>query len=262
MNTTQEERNEIALLAMKSVLNHIPFVGPSLNIMFEYRGKVKEKRLNNFLEILKKYFSIANPDVDLGRIKSEEFGDLFENVIKKITLTSAQKKLEGFKNILLKGMSSINEIEYCEIFAELLSTIHEKQIEILQTHAKILETYSLTERRSLSQRLFEVQRLIEADVFIDRGDNNKYINSLRTEEKRLIVKIADMKKEGDYNNQFRIASFYNVTVDKYSYFIQDLFNKGLLFDEGIGGIGVNPFDVMLITDLGNKFLNYIKEERD
>jgi hypothetical protein len=116
ISTTRSERQQIALLTMKSILSHVPIVGPALEIMFEYRGKEKQERVNHFIEMLKIYFGTSNIEVDLDKIKSEEFGDLFENVIKKVALTRGNEKLNGFKNILINGMQASSEIEYCEIF--------------------------------------------------------------------------------------------------------------------------------------------------
>lgn len=114
----------------KSTLEQIPIVGRIMSdSLFEYRGKLKQNRINEFVEILKDPLQNANPQIEIDAIKSEDFSDLFENVLKHTSQTRSKTKLVAFKNILLKGMRSKSEIEYAEIFSQLLFQIHEKLAE-------------------------------------------------------------------------------------------------------------------------------------
>ncbi len=59
--------------------------------------------------------------------------------------------------------------------------------------------------------------------------------------------------------KYRTSEFYKISQDEYLFFVQDLSAKSLLIDYGLGGIGVNPFDLMEITEYGKQFLEFTKE---
>lgn len=63
----------------------------------------------------------------------------------------------------------------------------------------------------------------------------------------------------EYKRRFTYQSFV-LTEGQFKYSIQNLYNKGLLFDEGVGSIGTSPFEVMSITDFGIRFLSFIKAQ--
>jgi lipoate-protein ligase A len=57
-------------------------VGSFLNeIVFDYRSRVKQNRLNEFIDLLSEEFSKRSHDeVDFKKMESDEFGDLFESI--------------------------------------------------------------------------------------------------------------------------------------------------------------------------------------
>lgn len=257
MNTTPQDRETMLELAFKSAfkstLESLPFGKVFSDVIFEYRGKVKEKRLLKFIENLKDYISVNNPEIDINRIQSDGFGDLFENILKKVAQTRQSKKTEGFKNILLKGITVTSEIEYCELFTEILSQINEKQIEILFVYSESFnkESISLKNRRDLDNELYDLQIQVNKE---ENFENLELLDRIKT------LKSKSDKLKNDLKNtmDIRQASYYNLSEGEYKYFLQDLYNKSLLNDEGIGGIGTAPFEMMNVTNFGIRFLEFIR----
>ena len=75
-------KKEIAEATLKSIFGAVPYVGSFLNeIVFDYRSRVKQNRLNEFIDLLSEEFSKRSHDeVDFKKMESDEFGDLFESI--------------------------------------------------------------------------------------------------------------------------------------------------------------------------------------
>ena len=73
---------------INGVTSNLPVVGPIITEIFDYRGKIKQERLNQFTELLENYFS-NHKGINLENFRREEFGDLFEEVLKRVTLTKS-----------------------------------------------------------------------------------------------------------------------------------------------------------------------------
>jgi hypothetical protein len=264
MNTSIEEREAIVELtsktAFKAMLSTIPVIGMILSdVLFEYRGKVKQDRINKFVAILHESFITSNPLIDRHELKSDEIGDLFENVLKKVALTRSQQKLQAFKNILLRGFASKEHIDYCELFTELLSQLQEKQIEISSAHFNTFDHNEVTvsNEHSLSQELQNTRMDVERQK--DRGDGN-LIYALKKKEDELKDKLSKIREIVESSKHVRTAAFYNIKQPEYNFYVQDLYNKSLFYDAGIG-VQANAFEIMQVTDFGKQFLEFIKEDK-
>ena len=256
MNTTKEEREAMMELVMKSTLKSaleiLPFGKVFSDVLFEYRGKVKERRLLSFLASLRDYISENNPQIDVNTIQSDEFGDLFENILRKVSQTRQERKIIGFRNILVKGIVGNSDIYYCDLFSEILTQMHEKQIEILFVYSEELNRLgiSLKLRHKLDSELYDLQSTIKKS---EENDNSELLINLVD----LKFKSEKMKNDLKETNHIRKAEHYNISEGEYQYFLQDLYNKSLLTDEGMGAIGTAPFEIMHVTEFGSKFLDFI-----
>ena len=75
---TKIDKKEIIVSTAKSIFGIVPFGGAALNeLFFEYNGRIKQSRLNNFVEILAESFT-EDSNIDLDNIKTEDFNDLFD----------------------------------------------------------------------------------------------------------------------------------------------------------------------------------------
>lgn len=252
MNTTSEERKHLFKIAVQSAFKNIFPGGDFINDIFEYRGKLKEKRVLDFFELVRTAVIETNPQVDINSINSEEIGDLFENILKKVSETRQIQKILGFRNLMINGIASKNSIDYCEIFSNILMQLHEKQIEILLNYSEKINKkgFSLLRKHELNEQLFNIQSEIRKNELAD--------NKALIEKEQELIKQIELIKIGLENNEnIREASYYNLTESEFKYFVHDLYNKALLNDEGVGAINTLPFQIMNVTDFGNKFLEFI-----
>lgn len=270
MNTSLEERKAMGELALKSLfkntMNLIPIAGPILSdVLFEFRNKIKQDRLFKFVDLLKEHFSNENPDIHIDNATSEEFSDLFESVLNKVAKTRGEQKIIGFKNLLLHGLKSKEEIDDCELFSDLLITLNENDILILNQHQDFLYGNEglLTKKRLLKNDLENYQQnqkfFPTNDAVLDsvRVSNSSLYLAMHRDDKDIKKDIERVEKRIDqYKIQITPKSF-SITKGEFIYRIQNLYNKGLLIDEGVGSIGTNAFEFMAITDFGMRFLKFI-----
>lgn len=70
--------------------------------------------------------------------------------------------------------------------------------------------------------------------------------------------IDDFSRHKKSLAKYEDVGYYNLTEAKFKFYKQRLFSKGLLIDEGIDRNGIKGFEMMMITDFCEEFINFIK----
>lgn len=257
MNTSTEEKKAMAELALRQLLYSLPIAGPIMEVMFEYSGKVKQERFNRFVQLLDEAF--LKNGISLYELQTEENVDLFETIFRKVTQTKSEQKRIGFKNLLIHGLQHREEVDHCEIFSELLLNISEKELAILHYHKKFLieEKGALKVRNNLKNELYELnnKKALAGDSY-----QFSHLAVHQKSEEKLNVLIDQAEAVLNQYKQDCIAERFSISEHEYKFFLQCLFGKGLLIDDGVGAIGTGSFGIMSLTKFGIKFLAFIEEE--
>src|SRR6266496_480635 len=129
------DSQEAIISAIKSVFGVVPYAGQLLSeVAFDYRSRIKQNRLNNFTQLLVEFFKDTR-NIKLENIKTEEFSDLFESVLKRVVQTKSEEKHRRFKNILVNQIQNPSQnIDNSEIYLDLISSLSEIEINILHQH--------------------------------------------------------------------------------------------------------------------------------
>jgi len=216
------DKIEIIKSTFKSLIGAIPYVGTAINeAIFEYRSKIKQNRINKFIEMLTEYFGNNINNLTENDLKSEYFVDLFESVINHVVKNKSIQKLIYYKNIIINNINKYFESDFSETYLDMLSTLNENQLIILDTYRKA--------------KLGE----IESKDDLKRQGNLGNVPS---------------KIESDY----RKASYYNLSEFEYQRNIQNLVSKGLLADFSSVMVVEKLYMLLMITELGIDFLDFIK----
>ena len=214
-----------AAVSAKNVLfSSIPICGTILDeVLFEYRSRVKQERLNRFVEELEKYLrSMCSGDIDQEHLKSEEFGDIFESILRRVVHTASEEKMHRFKKILLNEMAHTYTSDFKETFLDIVSRINEDQILILNHFREVKDC----ESEGNSE-----QRVVD-------GEGAK----------------VSLKYKGN---------FLEVDEAEYLFYVQDLVSKSLLCDKYVGVYGgAKPYTNLGITPFGEEFLKFIEGSPD
>jgi len=215
---------QAAISAKNVIFSNIPFFGTILDeVLFEYRSRVKQERLNRFVEELEKYFRLIHSgDIDREHLESEEFGDIFESILRRVVNTASEEKMHRFKKILLNEMTRTYTSDFKETFLDIVSRINEDQILILNRFREVKDC----ESEGNSE-----QRVVD-------GEGAK----------------VSLKYKGN---------FLEVDEAEYLFYVQDLVSKSLLCDKYVGVYGgAKPYTNLGITPFGEEFLKFIEGSPD
>jgi hypothetical protein len=93
----------VRISSIRSAIGGIPVIGTLLNeALFDGRSRLKQARINKFILLLQEYIEQTNEEeINVEYLKSEEFSDLFESILKRVVLARSEKKLKIFKQILI-----------------------------------------------------------------------------------------------------------------------------------------------------------------
>lgn len=256
---TKIDKNEILTSTVKSIFGAIPFGGTALNeLFFEYNSQIKQKRLNKFVEILAKNFT-ENSGINLKNIKTEDFNDLFESVLRKAVQTKSELKLIRFKDILIKELNNPTEqTELIDLYLNLITSLSEEELVILFHHKDFNNNYE-NERdslRELKEKMTKIKSNMKLETIII--EKSKYQNDYDD----VSNKILEIKNKHKVLEKYRSHHFYGITEQKFLFYKQRLFSQGLIIDSGVGGIGTRPFQIMSITEFGVEFIDFIKESEN
>lgn len=239
-------------------MSGFPVAGPIVTALFEYKSQIKQDRLNRFVSLLEDEF--IKMDIDLETLKTEENLDLFEGIFKKVAETRSEQKRIGFKNILMHGIRNNDEIDYCEIFSEMLLAITNKELEILIEYKKYLINGKgvLPERQRLKNEKYEVEKKGNLNVKVSEDAPSIYIYKEPQKTVQELDKGIEVANNllDEYRNNCN-ADRFGITNDEYKYFLQNLFSKGLLTDDGVGAIGTDAMEIMSLTNFGIRFLSFV-----
>ncbi|WP_436488803.1 hypothetical protein [Chitinophaga sp. ARDCPP14] len=250
---------EVSASILKLILSATPG-GAFINEYIEIRSRIKQERFNNFVSQLSEY--LTNNKIEANaNLKMEDFGDLFESVLRRVTATKSAEKHSRFRDILLNFMENAEvEIDEAEIFLDLANDLNDIAVIILKHHKILKREFSEKNTRlyKLEQNLPVLNGKVVREMALkEKGVANDFdvVNLQRLDTDLTIKKLKVEIKELD---AIKMPSFYNLDEYTFLYYKQILLSKGLLKDNFAGNtIGGSPFIYMTITEFGEKFIDFI-----
>jgi len=246
MSFQNEIKNSIIRTLLSSI--SIPVLGPVLTEFFEFRGKLKQNRLHAFIELLENYFS-NHAGINLENFQTEEFGDLFESVLKRVVLTQSSEKMRMFKDIIVNQIENpLQKVADIEIYLDLVSELSEMEIKILSEYRQFAKKFQpeINHMNHLEHKLSLLEKRID-----------KSSPSYNSELAILQAEFRNKRKELSSLQNVYKPDHFGITQDQFLFYKQRLFSKALLIDTSIGSIGGKAFKTMAITQFGIQFIDYI-----
>ena len=244
---------------IRTILGTLP-CGPVFIEIFEIGGRIKQQRLNSFLEELAKFLTENQEDINIDNIRSEDFIDLFESVITRVVKTQSEIKRQRFKDILINKIKvPYYNIDNADIHLSLICELSEKAIEILSGHGVFNNKFEEEKQRKIdiedqiNKTTLEVQQEWKNNR---SGHANRY-SSVNSEKQKLETQLRELEQYFSSLEKYRTAEHYNITETEFLYYKQSLASKALLIDSGVGSIGCRSFEIMSITQFGQDFINFI-----
>jgi hypothetical protein len=248
---------------LRLLLSGVPILGPVINEVIEIRGRIKQDRLNKFIEILATGLT-GKTEINDAILKTEDFIDLFESVIKRVVQTKSEAKHKRYRDILIKQIeNNFSGSDKSDRHLELIATLNEAEIFILFSH-KVFDENFLHDKEELNLYKKEKDTLnaqLREEVKLAQEGSANNTSAVKLALENLNERITEIKAKLDDLNIYREAKFYNVPTNEFNYYKQNLYSKALLVDIGIGTFDHIPFSDMVITEFGKEFLRFLMSEK-
>ncbi|OCT14530.1 hypothetical protein A8709_26440 [Paenibacillus pectinilyticus] len=218
---------------LKASLSNVPYAGGLLNeLIFDIRGRIVQKRINNFVESFLNYILDHGINLEESAFTSETFNDLYISILKRVIDITSEEKLRIFRQILVSNTIMSYESTFRETFLDLVSRLDYIQIEILKM-------YKETGRRGSMD--LEDGYIGSVSQLTSRSFKIETIETIKTH----FPNINTIETEG-----------------KYEFYMCDLISKSLLVDKKTMGNTWNVVEkegltLLYITDFGKEFINFI-----
>lgn len=133
-------KKEYSISTIKGLIGAVPAVGTFFNeIIFEARSRIKQDRINSFIEELAEYMDdVSESELDLASLDAGDFGDILEEIIISVSKTSAKHKTDIFKRIL-KNELGFEKKKNDEIlrYIAITNSLGSIQFKILSTYSNL-----------------------------------------------------------------------------------------------------------------------------
>lgn len=174
-------KQEVVVGVIKGSVGAIPVVGSLLNeVLFDIRGRVKQDRFNQLVkEIEERLSKIEKSKVSERLIKSEEFGDIFEKIIKESTNKKLEENLKILAGIAVECMTEIEVLEHPLLFQiiDAVASLNLSELQILKhliPYNKRNQEYIVEGKKEIDFQLDLAQKQIlglEKDIFLASFDS-------------------------------------------------------------------------------------------
>ena len=247
---------------VKSGFGAVPIAGQFLNeVFFDYWSRVKQDRYNSFLDEFQKYLEKNNTEIRQDLLNTEDFGDLFEAVIKKVVQTRSKDKLRRFQMILYQFVKNGASNEYTGTYLDIIERINETQIQILVAHLSIKEEvkFLIGQQEYLRNEMLALNDKLENESVLEQqGKHSKYYDYTKA-ILGIDHKLKSIKDQLAVYATIRSPEYYKIDRGELTFLFQDLYSKGLMSDLSIGKFDSKPFETMAVTEFGKSFLKFLED---
>ncbi len=258
-----EKRNEIFVSTLKGLIGAIPTIGTALNeAIFEHRARVKQNRVNKFVEDLAAYMKGRSiEDHSFEQISSDQFGDIFEAIIKEVAETSSDEKKKRFKLILANQLLNPIKTDFVEVYIDVIAKLNDMQIKILAAHYSNKTDYE-TLRKKRMKLLLNVEQLntkLKDEMVLGaqglESATRMMINKELAEAEHELKKFDEAI---EVTEGYRDHSYYGISEGEFYYYKQDLVTKGIM-QELISVPTAGKYSFLEVTDFAIGLLEFINE---
>lgn len=225
---------EILVGITKGAISVVPYAGGALNeFLFEIRGRIAQKRINNFVDGFIQYIEDMGTPVDEEVLTSESFNDMYVSIIRHVIECKSQYKIDIFKRILESNLRISYESDFRDTFLELVSKLDYMEFEILKMFKDTGRSGSM-------------------DIPIGAIGCISTTKSMSCKDK-----VINMIK--DSNTEMHTLE----ALEKYEFYVCDLISKSLLVDtktvgNTVGDLAKEGLNDLYITVFGKEFLRFVQ----
>lgn len=107
----------------------VPPVGQGIEAFANWRSRVKQERINEFFnEAINK---VDKDKVDYGFLRTDEFGDMLEDILVKVAANRSDAKKAYFRKVLLSAIEGHPRPDMSRVFINILGEITDAELQLL-----------------------------------------------------------------------------------------------------------------------------------
>lgn len=141
---------ETGVGVLRGLLGAVPVVGTFLTeVTFDIRSRLKQQRFEEFVKTLSQRLEKIENKIKPENLKTEEFIDLWEDVVQKVMNNRSKEKLQLYSDIMASSMcrESLDDAEIIQLYLSVLATLAEPEFKILNSLYKYAEAAERKMRR-------------------------------------------------------------------------------------------------------------------
>lgn len=143
---------DMFIAVLKGVVGSlIPPVGQGIEAFANWRSRVKQERINQFFNDTIR--QIEQKKVDYNFLRTEEFSDLLEIILQKISVTANDSKRAYFRKILIGAIHGQHPPDMSTVFFDILGEITIGEIELLERFHELSRSSLPEQNAPLSLKL-------------------------------------------------------------------------------------------------------------
>jgi len=260
-----EKRADIGVYTMKQIQKMITGFLPGSHVIegfWNYKGGLKQKRLIDFSESLKRIFEeVLNIDLDSYNFEKEDFVDLIDAIMYKVQSTKSIEKLDAFRGIFVNTLIK-DYYDLSQVYIDLTTSLHDKQIEILRYFISTND-----DRKNKSKEINELSKLHQ-----EKEAHKKHLRDLtdketieigqsitqtNKDEAEVLAKLVKAREEHKRLVDSINPNKFAIETSKFNYFIRDLISKGLLVENTSVSFAATVVDSIDATDFAMDYYKFI-----
>tara|TARA_R110001583_G_scaffold192520_3_gene359118 strand:+ start:1271 stop:2086 length:816 start_codon:yes stop_codon:yes gene_type:complete len=254
--------SKVIITASAGILSGYPILGTGIatvltETFFSIRGNLKLKRTENFIIEFSKYIKNINPNFDTEKIDSEDFGDFFEQLLKKVSETNSTIKLLGYKKLAANQVLKPISYNLIPKYLDLISNINDNHIIIIKhwffeetRYKSLLKEFDLKGKFLKNQFESGIDKTNDSESYSDYQTRLLNYDEIDKENIRELIKVK------------RNKLIENFGVDEFDFWTFDLIKLGVLAHHtNLSSYNAeSAFRSLYISPFGKKVFEYIFEE--
>lgn len=254
--------SKVIITASAGMLSGYPIIGTGIatvltDTFFSIRGNLKLKRTENFIIEFSKYIKSINPNFDIEKIDTEDFGDFFEQVLIKVSQTNSKNKLLGYKKLAANQILQPISYNLIHRYLDLISNLNNNHIIIIRHWFYEESRYKLILKEFESKRNFlknqyksGINKAHDSESYNDYQTRLLDYDEIDKENIRELIKI----KRNELINSFG--------EDEFDFWAFDLIKLGILAHDTRSNSykTKRSFAYLYFSPFGERAFKYIFEE--
>lgn len=194
-------------------------------------------------------------------MESEDFVDVIDAVVNQVHLTKSELKLEAFKRIIVNAIIS-KDNDKAQLFINLTSNLHDKQIEILKVfidtnESRKCSSLEISKLTALQKEKEDLEKELIKSAQEGRIKESQSILAITKEIENINLKLNKVRESRKKKIDSINAKMFHINDSEFNYFKRDLISKGLLIENSYVSFSDTVVESIDATDFAMDYFHFI-----